>query len=178
MNLTRRNVIKASLALAVCGMAPSFARASLPDTARKLHFYNTHTGESLAAVYWEKGEYNSEALKDIAYVLRDHRTQDMSPIDPHLLDILTDLHQRLGSSRPFEVISGYRSPRSNAMLHEHSNGVAVNSLHMYGQAIDIRLADRSLSHLRNAAWDMQRGGVGYYPASNFVHMDTGRVRRW
>ncbi len=158
-------------------MAPSFAHASLP-ASRKLHLYNTHTGESLKTVYWEKGAYIPEALTHINRVLRDHRTGDIRPMDTSLLDLIELLHRRMGSKKPFEIISGYRSPRSNAMLYEHTSGVAVNSLHMYGRAIDIRLSDRHTKHLRDMAWNLQLGGVGYYPASNFVHVDTGAVRNW
>ena len=164
--------------LGACAAIPSLARASLSAPERSLHFYNTHTGESLKTVYWQDGKYIGEALKDISYVLRDHRTNDMENIDPKLLDLLTDLHKELDSRKPFEVISGYRSPRTNALLHSHSNGVASKSLHMQGKAIDIRLTDRSLSTVRKAALSMGQGGVGYYPSSNFVHVDTGDVRHW
>jgi uncharacterized protein YcbK (DUF882 family) len=178
MHFTRRSFIQASFAVALAGMLPKLACASLPDAARRLHFYNTHTGESLKTVYWEEGAYNKEALQAINRVLRDHRTGDMHPIDPRLLDMLATLHRRMGSVKRYEVISGYRSPKSNAMLHERTNGVAANSLHMYGRAIDIRLTDRPLSALRSCALDMRQGGVGYYPASRFVHVDTGSVKAW
>lgn len=178
MHLTRRTVIKASLALAACSLAPSLGLASRSGAARALHFHNTHTGESLKTVYWEKGAYNPGALKEIAHVLRDHRTNEIHPIDTRLLDLLTGLHRRIGSTKPFEVISGYRSARSNIMLQESTSGVATLSQHLLGKAIDVRLADRPLAHLRDMAWDMQKGGVGYYPASDFVHLDTGKVRRW
>jgi len=178
MEYTRRHLIKASLAFAAVSAVPAFARASLPDFSRSLHFYNTHTGESLKTVYWEQGTYISEALGDINHILRDHRTGDVKPIDPQLLDVLFKLHARMQSRKPFEIISGYRSPYSNAMLHERSHGVAKNSLHMQGKAIDIRLIDRPLTALRDAAIAMQQGGVGYYAASDFVHVDTGRIRRW
>ncbi len=177
-HFTRRSVLKAGLALATCSVVPSWARASLTESSRTLHFYNTHTGEALKTVYWEEGVYVTEALKDIDYVLRDHRTNDMLPMQPHLLDVLHHLHRQLGSGKPFEVISGYRSPRSNAMLHNHSSGVASDSLHMYGKAIDVRLTDRSLRTLHSAAMALRQGGVGYYPASGFVHVDIGRVRHW
>ena len=176
--LSRRSFLKGGLALAACAAVPAFARASFTEPARSLHFYNTHTGETVKTVYWEEGAYLPDALKDISYVLRDHRTGDMEAMDKRLLDTLATLHQTLGSRKPFEVISGYRSPRSNALLHAHSNGVASNSMHLYGKAIDIRLTDRSLASVRNAALAMQQGGVGYYPSSNFVHVDTGPVRRW
>jgi uncharacterized protein YcbK (DUF882 family) len=177
MQLTRRSVIKASFAALLCGAAPSFAYASLP-ASRRLYFHNTHTGERLKTVYWEKGAYIPGALHDIAHVLRDHRNGEVKPIDTSLLDLIELLHRRMRSSRPFEVISGYRSPSSNAMLYANTEGVAYNSLHMYGRAIDIRLPGRATSSLRDAAWNLQLGGVGYYPHSDFVHVDTGTVRRW
>jgi uncharacterized protein YcbK (DUF882 family) len=177
-SFTRRSLIKAACAVAAYSIVPAFARASIGESARNLHFYNTHTGESLKTTYWEQGVYNTEALKDIAYILRDHRTNDMHDMDPHLMDVLNRLHAKMESSKPFEIISGYRSPRTNAMLHAHSHGVAEKSLHMQGKAIDIRLGDRPLHALRNVAWSMQEGGVGYYPSSDFVHVDTGRIRHW
>ena len=159
---------------------PKLARASttIEPATRTLNFHNIHTGESLKSTYWEMGSYLPESLKDISYILRDHRTGDMQTIDTRLLDVLASLHQRLESRRPFEVISGYRSPRSNELLYETTSGVNVNSLHMYGRAIDIRLGDRPLHVVRNTAWALQQGGVGYYPRSDFVHIDTGEVTRW
>ncbi len=111
-------------------------------------------------------------------MLRDFRTGDVHKIDPALLDLLYDLQERAGATRPFEVISGYRSPQTNAALRRRSHGVAGSSLHMQGQAIDIRVGDVPLASLRRAALALRQGGVGYYPASNFVHVDTGRVRTW
>jgi len=111
-------------------------------------------------------------------LLRDWRNNEVHPIDTRLLDLLADLHVQLGTSDPFNVISGYRSPQTNALLHERSSGVAAKSLHMQGMAIDIRLPDTQLRRVRDTALAMGRGGVGYYEASNFVHVDVGRVRRW
>ena len=110
--------------------------------------------------------------------MRDFRTGDIHAIDVRLLDLLVALHQRMGSARPFDVISGYRSPATNAMLAAESNGVAKHSLHMEGKAIDIRLGDRRLTDLQVAALSLRRGGVGYYPQSNFVHVDVGPPRSW
>lgn len=157
---------------------PSLARASLGSPVRIINFYNTHTGESLKSTYWEQGNYLPEALKDIHYILRDHRTNDTHSIDLHLLDILAELHRRLDSRKPFEIISGYRSPRTNAMLHDRSHAVASKSMHMQGKAIDIRITDRPLHMLRDLALAMKQGGVGYYPGPDFVHVDTGDIRRW
>ncbi len=147
------------------------------EAARALSFYNLHTGERLRTVYWEKGEYVPGALDEINYILRDFRQNEIKPIDPNLLDLLVTLRDRLHSNDNYEVISGYRSPVTNAMLHANSEGVAAHSLHMDGRAIDIRVPGRPLSLVRAAAFSMQRGGVGYYPG-RFVHVDTGRVRWW
>lgn len=143
-----------------------------------MKFYNLHTGESLHSVYWENGKYVNEELARINYVLRDFRVNEVKAIDPALLDLLTVIQKRLDTSESFHVISGYRSPITNAMLHARSEGVAVHSLHVDGRAIDIRVPGRSLTNLRTAAMTIHRGGVGYYPRSEFVHVDTGRPRSW
>ena len=157
------------------------ARASIgPAGARSLSFHNIHTGEHLAADYWLNGAYQPDALDAINHVLRDFRTGDVHQIEPRLLDLLALLRGNLETAQPFEVISGYRSPATNAMLrseHEHS-GVASKSLHMQGMAIDIRMPGRALGMVRDAALAMRAGGVGYYPDSDFVHVDVGRIRRW
>ena len=145
---------------------------------RQVALHNLHTGESLQAVYWEDGRYVPDALAAVNKVLRDFRTGDQHPMNPGLLDLLDTLHVKLESRGPFQIISGYRSPRTNAMLHERSSGVASQSLHMQGMAMDIRVDGVALDHLHKAALDVGRGGVGYYPTSNFVHVDVGRVRRW
>lgn len=145
--------------------------------SRALSFYNLHTGESLRTVYWEQGEYVPGALEEINYLLRDYRQNEVKPIDPSLLDLLVSLRDRVHSKANFEVISGYRSPITNAMLHAETEGVSSHSLHMDGRAIDIKIPGRPLSLVRAAAWTLQRGGVGYYPG-RFVHVDTGRVRWW
>ena len=146
--------------------------------ARTLDFFHTHTGERLAVNYFDAGAYVPDALATVNHFLRDFRTGDVHSIDPALLDLLHALTDLTGSARPFQVISGYRSPATNEMLRHRSEGVAAGSLHMQGQAIDIRLADVPLDALRRAALTVRRGGVGYYPASDFVHVDTGRVRTW
>lgn len=177
-SLSRRHVIRlgaaASLALA---MAPRAVLAR-EATPRTLAFNNLHTGETLKTVFWADGGYVRESLGEINRVLRDFRTGDVSPIDPELLDVLYTLRERLETNMPFEVISGYRSPATNAMLNARSDGVAKKSFHTRGMAIDIRLEDRKLSDLRGAALALGAGGVGYYPRSGFVHVDTGPVRRW
>ena len=145
---------------------------------RSLDFSHTHTGERLSVEYFSSGTYVPDALHTVNHFLRDFRTGDVHPIDPGLLDLLHHLTDLTGSAKPFQVISGYRSPATNEMLRHHSDGVASGSLHMQGKAIDIRLADVPLAGLRDAALVARRGGVGYYPASDFVHVDTGRVRTW
>ena len=154
------------------------AEADCPQ--RRVCLHNLHTDEKVNTVYYEDGQYIPEALHAVNYVLRDFRNGEMHQMDRSLLDLLGSLGARVGTQSPFQVISGYRSPQTNAMLqeeHEHS-GVATHSLHMEGEAIDIRLQDVALDHLRNAAFGLQRGGVGYYPASDFVHVDVGDVRHW
>lgn len=145
---------------------------------RELHFTHTHTGERLAVEYFNDGAYVPDALQEVNHFLRDFRTGDIHPIDADLLDLLHGVTALTESRAPLQVISGYRSPVTNEMLRHRSEGVAAGSLHMQGQAIDIRLADVPLPSLRRAALEIGRGGVGFYPASDFVHVDTGRVRTW
>jgi uncharacterized protein YcbK (DUF882 family) len=148
---------------------------------RVLSFFHTHTGERLHTAYCCNGEYQPEALKEINYILRDFRANELKPIDPTLLDLLHELGGTLETDQPFHIISGYRSPHTNSMLQSRGgsqSGVASGSLHMVGKAIDIRVPGVKLDHLRAAARSLKLGGVGYYPASNFVHVDTGRVRFW
>lgn len=152
-----------------------FAESLLP---RALRFQHTHTGERLVIEYFSGGLYLDDALETVNHFLRDFRTGDVHAIDPDLLDLLHGVAGMTQSTRPFQVISGYRSPATNEMLRHRSEGIAAGSLHLKGQAIDIRLADVPLVKLRQAALAVGRGGVGYYPASNFVHIDTGRVRLW
>jgi uncharacterized protein YcbK (DUF882 family) len=145
---------------------------------RSVSFDNLHTGQRLSADYWADGDYIPDALKTIDHVLRDFRTGDVHPIEPRLLDLLALLRAKLETESAVRVISGYRSPKTNAMLHEKSDGVASSSLHMEGMAIDIRIGGRQLAKVRDAALTLAAGGVGYYPRSDFVHVDVGRVRRW
>ena len=163
-----------------CGLLILGAKtvAAATRAVRQLEFYNLHTGESLRAVYWESGHYLADALAEIDYVLRDFRTGDVRSIDPALLDLIHRLRLVMECDRPVHVISGYRCPATNAMLARRSNGVAKNSYHVKGMAIDLRLPERDLKDLRTAALTLAGGGVGYYPKSDFVHMDTGPVRTW
>lgn len=145
---------------------------------RELAFQNTHTGEKVSLTYFEQGQYLTEALQEIDNVFRDHRTGDVHPIDPNLLNLLYKLQETLQVNKPFSIISGYRSPLSNDELHSHSSGVAKNSLHMQGKAVDIRIEGVDTRYIREAAMSLQQGGVGYYPSSDFVHVDTGMIRYW
>jgi uncharacterized protein YcbK (DUF882 family) len=170
------------LALVVAGslcLSPA-ARAAVEAGRyeRRLAFYNLHTGESFGSPYWVEGHYVRESLAEIDYVLRDFRTNQVKPISPPLLDLLFALGETLGASEPFNVISGYRSAATNAMLAAHGSGVARHSLHMTGEAIDIRVLGRDLRMVRAAAVALRGGGVGYYPKSDFIHVDIGRVRTW
>ena len=176
-NVSRRGFVTALAAAGVGIVVPRWVSAGSAP-ARSLAFAHLHTGERLAVEYFAGGRYLPDALREVDRLLRDFRTGEEHPIDPGLLDLLHRLTGLTRGRRPFEVISGYRSPATNGMLRRRSEGVAAGSLHMQGQAIDIRLADVPLAKLRNAALEARRGGVGYYPASNFVHVDTGRVRRW
>ncbi|MCX7099503.1 MAG: YcbK family protein [Methylococcales bacterium] len=145
---------------------------------KMLSFEHTHTGDKLKLTYFERGNYVEGALQEINYLLRDYHTDDIHAIDPALLDQLYDLKQTLGVSKPFHIVSGYRSPYTNAQLRRHNHGVAEHSFHMQGRAIDIRVEGVSTRTIKNAALDMARGGVGYYPRNNFVHLDTGEFRTW
>ncbi len=145
---------------------------------REISLVSTHTGERLSIEYFSGGSYREKALAALDRLLRDHRSGDVSPIDPQLFDVLHDAAVLADREPRFEVISGYRSPHTNAMLNARSNGVARRSLHMDGKAIDVRLVGYRTDRLRDLALSLQRGGVGYYAKSDFVHLDTGRVRTW
>lgn len=146
---------------------------------RQLSFLHTHTGEKLSAPYFADGRYLPEGIARLNRIMRDHRTGEQHTIDRSLYDLLHDLKLATGSDAPFQIISGFRSSKTNAALRARSHGgVASRSLHMDGKAIDIRLADVRLSVLRDAALELRRGGVGYYAGPQFVHVDTGRVRTW
>lgn len=144
-----------------------------------LRLYHTHTGEHIDIVYRRGNQYLPEAEAKLDYFLRDHRTGDVKHYDPHVFDILSDLAATIGHpNAEIDVICGYRTPWSNQFLRAHSAGVAKNSQHMQAHAIDIRIRGVDTLTLRNAALALGRGGVGYYPRSAFVHVDTGRVRTW
>lgn len=157
-----------------------------PSQVKSLAFHNIHTGEDFRGAYWADGCYRNDALADIARVLRDYRTGEIKPIDTRLLNLLHRLagrladhpEERLPLEAPFQVISGYRSARTNALLRRRGYGVARNSLHLTGQAVDIRMPGVPLAELRRVAMSLRGGGVGYYPASNFAHIDVGPIRYW
>ena len=177
----RRGFIKHGLlfSAALGFWTPALARADEPvKKGRTMCLTNLHTSESFRGEYWYDGEYLPDAFSEIKTVLRDYRNNQKFPIDPRLMDILFVIQNRLKNSTPFNVFSGYRSPATNAMLRETTNGVARGSLHMQGQAIDVNLPGTRLSTLQKAAIHLKSGGVGYYPASDFVHVDTGRARNW
>ena len=145
---------------------------------RSLAFRNLRTGELLDVVYWADGKYLPDATRAIARVMRDGRTDEVHSIDHGLVDLMTKLRSTLRSSQPIQVVCGYRSPETNEMLRETTEGVAANSLHMVGEAVDLRVIDRPLRYVHRVAVSLKAGGVGYYPRSNFVHVDVGRVRYW
>jgi len=182
----RRQLLRSALMLAPLvawpGLLPAAVRSATrsPTTseARRLAFYHTHTGETLDIVYSERGVYVPDALAEVHHLFRDFRTGDTHPIDPGLLDVLHDVQQATGGSGHFEIISAYRSPATNRMLASKSSGVADHSLHLQGQAIDVRLPGVRTVDLHRAGLRLAHGGVAYYPESDFVHLDTGRVRSW
>jgi len=177
---SRRTFLKLTAVSAAAALWPlaAFGAGDPLVPEKSLAFYNTHTGEKLKAVYWAEGNYVNDSLREINYVLRDARSNEVHDIDVRLLDLLFALSKELAASQPFHVISGYRSAKSNASLRARSTGVAQNSLHVFGKAIDIRSPGRPLRALQKAALALKVGGVGYYPKSDFVHVDVGRVRYW
>ena len=187
--LSRRNFLGLGAVAATAALVPAKAFAAVAPAAKSsalasercLSFFHTHTGERLTTSYCAGGGYLPDALRNVNTLLRDFRVNQVKPIDPDLLDLLFELNGTLGTAQPFHVISGYRSPVTNAMLKERGgahSGVASHSLHMEGKAIDIRVPGVRLEHLRNAAKALKIGGVGFYPDLNFVHVDVGRVRYW
>ncbi|MGA9665854.1 MAG: YcbK family protein [Gallionella sp.] len=168
----------ALVAAAAIASRPVFAQSLIIAPERTLSFYNLHTGESLKTAYWVEGEYIPESLTDINHFMRDFRKNEIKPIDLNLLNLLHAITLQLDTSKPVQLISGYRSPSTNALLHAHSSGVAKHSLHMDGMAADIRIPGHDLRELHKVAIAMQGGGVGYYPRSDFVHVDVGHLRYW
>ena len=179
--MDRRHFIKISTGFLAAAVLPAPAMALARTAAkpdRRLSFYNTHTRETLEVCYCSHAEYDPDALERINYILRDHRTGDIQPIDTDLLDILFRVSAKVGTQKPFHIISGYRSPATNAMLRRTTSGVAKTSFHTKGRAIDIRLPGYDTRRLRQLCIKLRTGGVGYYAKSNFVHLDTGPIRSW
>lgn len=180
--MNRRQCLQALSTVAVGALLlPRWATASpilatLPE--RSLSFHHLHTGENLRITYWAEGSYLPDSLNNINYLLRDFRNNKQLPIDIALLDQLTQLQACLSKPCEFQIISAYRSPETNNMLHANSDGVAKHSMHLEGRAIDIRIPGIRLSELHQRALALQAGGVGFYPQSDFVHMDSGRIRQW
>ena len=181
MKLLRKShpIVPVFVALLLVSVA-TVSQGMLVNDERQLSFYHTHTGKRLDVVYSRDGAYVPSALEEINHFLFDFRTGDKAEMDPELLDLIYDVRDALGSDGVYQVVSAYRSPKTNEMLRGRSqkSGVAKNSQHLLGKAIDVRLEGIKTATLRDKAISMQRGGVGYYEASDFVHMDTGRVRRW
>lgn len=179
--LTRRGVLRAFAATTVVA-APTYANAAGflrgAGDVRRLRMYNGRTGENLDTIYWIEGKYIKDAVKEINYFMRDWRQDSTKAMDIRNFDIMTAAHNLMDVTEPFMLLSGYRSPKTNAMLRSRSRGVAKNSLHMKGQAADLRLKSRSVNQIFKAGMSCGGGGVGKYSSSNFVHFDCGQVRSW
>lgn len=177
----RRSFLRHGLAIVSAGMLlPSTAHAltRFSGHEKNLLLSNPHTGETVRTVFWADGAFVRESLVNIDHFLRDYRTGDVTEIDPELLMLVHRLHHTVDASKPVQIISGYRSPKTNAALRSHNSGVAKKSYHMKGMAIDLRIEGVSLKTLHKAAKALKGGGVGYYPKSQFIHIDTGPVRYW
>jgi len=181
----RRSFLKSSAMLASVLGAPAVLKSAkaapapaVSSNERVVRLYNTHTGESLRSIFWAEGQFIPEAMQDINKLLRDHRNNKIAAIDPQLMVLLDRISAQYDNHPTIHVISGYRSPESNAKLHENTAGVAKHSLHMEGKAIDVRIPGQDLARLHKIVMAEKAGGVGYYPDSEFVHMDVGRVRYW
>jgi len=177
---TRRELIKLGLAAGAASFIPAIGSAATTLAAPKvLAVQNLHTGEKIEACFWENGKYVPDACAALNKVLRDHRSGEVHMMDPGLYEMLTAIAVKLEKKPTFQIISGYRSPATNKMLQKNGGGgVATRSLHMDGKAMDVRLPGTPLKSVQTAALSLKKGGVGFYPVSNFVHVDTGRVRQW
>jgi uncharacterized protein YcbK (DUF882 family) len=176
----RRGLLLAAGAAVAGVAAPAVLRAEALSggAIKRAALHNLHTGDTFNEVFFANGSYVPGALAEAMRVLRDWRNGEEHAMDPRLFDALHAISARLDANQPFQVISGYRSPQTNAMLHARSNGVAEHSQHMLGKACDVRMEGVSLGVLHRAALDVSAGGVGYYPVSDFVHVDVARVRQW
>jgi len=182
-NFDRRDFLKMGLGILGCVMIPDELFAASAKLRKKLdvkslEFFNLHTEEKLSVNFWMNGKYIKQGLRKINYILRDHRTNIVKPIDTKLLDLLFTIKKGLNVKEPFRIISGYRSPQSNENLSNNSTGVAKKSYHLKGMAIDISLDCMNIKKIRDYAMNLEKGGVGYYSESNFVHLDVGPVRHW
>ncbi len=179
--ITRRGILRAFAATTIVA-APTYANAAGflrgAGDVRRLRMYSGRTGEHLDTIYWIEGKYIKDAIKEINYFMRDWREDAVKNMDIRNFDIITAAHNLLDTTEPYLLLSGYRTPKTNAMLRSRSRGVAKSSLHMKGQANDLRLKSRSVNQIYNAGRSCGAGGVGKYSRSNFVHMDCGAVRTW
>jgi uncharacterized protein YcbK (DUF882 family) len=179
MSVSRRSVLQTGAALAGVSLTGwSGMSFGAEQAVRRIAFNNLHTGERVETDYFRNGDYVPESLEQIEQVLRDFRNGERHAMDPKLMDYLLEVAAKVGSQPVFSVISGYRSPETNEKLHAQSTGVSQHSLHMQGRAIDVRINGVDCAALAAAALELKRGGVGYYRASNFVHLDTGAFRTW
>lgn len=179
--ITRRELVKLGLLTVTACLLSFDVSAQVEDAAareRWLSLFSPHTEERFEGIYWSNGHYITSAIDRINYIFRDHYNGAVTQIDRNLIELLSLLQARLSGEDPLHIISGYRTKKTNAYLRRHRKGVAKNSLHITGQAADVRLANRRLKELRDAAYVLKGGGVGYYPESNFVHIDVGRIRFW
>lgn len=173
----RRSALICALTASFIPFANAIANATkFPELELKL--YNLHTTESINTVFWADGEYQIEALRDLNYLLRDHRTDQVKPIDTRIFSLLYLLNRKIDNKNPISVISGYRSPKTNRLLAERNAGVAKNSYHVKGRAVDIRIPGKDTRDLRDIGMKLGVGGVGYYQRSDFAHFDTGPRRSW
>jgi uncharacterized protein YcbK (DUF882 family) len=175
----RRDFLKKSIILgAGLTVSPYELFAYRLPVDRSIKLYNAHTGEHLKATYWSKDHFVEDELQKINHLLRDHRTGEVEKMDIELLDLLYSIQLIRDTNKPIKVLSGYRSSKTNKMLSKRSEGVAKNSFHLKAQAIDINLPGTELKNLKKLATFLRRGGVGYYPRSGFMHIDTGPIRYW
>lgn len=178
--IDRRDILKLGLTGTLASIVPLSlsSEAHAASNTWRVAFRHAHTGESFNGVYRVGDKYLPDAFERLNFVLRDFRTGEVFPMDPRVIDIVSLVQRKTGQREPLEILSGYRSPKTNAHLRQVSTGVAKNSFHMYGQAIDMHMKGYSTRNLRKIAMDLRAGGVGYYPKSDFIHVDTGTIRSW
>lgn len=178
--MNRRIFLSSAAAIAGSSIAPMTLANLSPttDIEKELHLYNIHTGEFVKTTFQQSGRYDQQGLDQLDHLLRDHRSGESTLISRTLLDDIHTLQQLFKPNQAIEIISGYRSPKTNEKLRAMGHGVAKRSLHMQGKAIDIRIPGVNLRQVRKAALALKSGGVGYYPKSGFIHLDVGRVRQW